>query len=183
MEGKTLRAAPFFPRAAAYMLDRLILGAVLFVPKLVALFRNMGTDAVSRAVLFRFSWEDIVFWALGAAYFIVFTAFAGATPGKKAMGLTVVDETGECPAFLTVLWRETWGRYLSSILCIGYILCAVEPEKGALHDRIMGTRVVYAPPRERTAPAGSWRPAPAKGPVSPAPALPAGDTDWYAPNR
>ena len=182
MEGKTLRAAPFFPRAAAWLLDRLILGAVLFVPRLIYLFRSMGTDVYSRAVLFRFSWNDIVFWALGAAYFIVFTAFAGATPGKKAMGLTVVDETGERPAFLTVLSRETWARYLSSLLCIGYILCAVEPEKGALHDRIMGTRVVYAPPKERTAPAPVYRPAP-RGPVSPAAALPAGDTDWYAPNR
>ena len=175
MRDDALRAAPFFPRAAAYLLDRLILGAVLLVPRTVSWAQSLGSDALRRAVLFRFTWADIVFWALGAAYFVAFTALTGTTPGKKAMGLTVVNQAGERPDFLTVLWRETWARYLSSLLCIGYILCAVEPEKGALHDRILGTRVVYAPPKERRAPA------PVRRPVTPA--LPAGDADWYAPNR
>ena len=156
MRDNALRTAPFFTRAAAYLLDRLILGAVLLIPRTVSWAQSVGSDALSRAVLFRFTWADI-------------------TPGKKAMGLTVVGQTGERPDFLTVLWRETWARYLSSLLCIGYILCAVEPEKGALHDRILDTRVVYAPPKERRAPA------PVRRPVTPA--LPAGDADWYAPNR
>ncbi len=170
MRDDALRAAPFFTRAAAYLLDRLILSAALFIPRLIHAFRASG-----QPVLFNFTWSDIVFWALGAAYFVAFTALAGTTPGKKAMGLTVVNQAGERPDFLTVLWRETWARYLSSLLCIGYILCAVEPEKGALHDRILDTRVVYAPPKERRAPAPARRPVP--------PALPAGDADWYAPNR
>lgn len=173
MGDKTLRAAPFFPRLTAYLIDRLILGAALFIPRLVNAFRSSG-----QAVLFRFTWADIVFWAVGAAYFTALTYLTGATLGKKAMGLTVVNEAGERPDFLTVLWRETWARYLSSLLCIGYILCAAEPERGALHDRILGTRVVYAPPKERTAPVR-------RSPVPvPAPALPAGgNDDWYAPNR
>ena len=177
MEDKTLRAAPFFPRAAAYLLDRLILGAVLFIPKMIAWARSLGTDALSRAVLFRFSWEDILFWALGAAYFTALTALTGSTLGKKAMGLTVVDMDGNRPGFLTVLHRETWARYLSSILYIGYILCAVDHEHGALHDRICDTRVVYAPPKAALLPvrASSPRIAPAALPA-------AGETDWYAPN-
>lgn len=177
MQDKTLRPAPFFPRAAAYLMDRLIVGAVLFIPRIVSWAGNIGSDAMSRAVLFRFTWADIVFWALGAAYFTALTGLTGSTLGKKAMGLTVVNENGERPDFVTVLWRETWARYLSSLLCIGYILCAVEPEKGTLHDRILGTRVVYAPPKERSAPA------PLRQPVTPAPALPSGEIDWYAPNR
>ena len=175
MEGKTLRAAPFFPRAAAYLLDRLILGAVLFLPRLIAGFRAAGIDALSRAVLFRYTRTDIVFWALGAGYFLLFTALAGSTPGKRAMGLTVVNESGDRPDFMTVLCRETWARYLSSLLCIGYILCAVDPERGALHDRICGTRVVYAQPKEPVSAA--------RAPVRTAPPLPALPADdWYAPN-
>ena len=42
MADKKLRAAPFFPRAAAYLLDRLILGAVLFIPRLTVFFRHLG---------------------------------------------------------------------------------------------------------------------------------------------
>ena len=179
MRDNTLRTAPFFPRLAAWLLDRLILGIVLFVPRLTAAFGKMGSEPLSRAFLFRYSVEDIVFWALCAAYFVIMTAVSGATLGKKAMGLKVVTPDGEKPSFLTVLCRETWARYLSSLLNIGYILCLADPENGTLHDRICDTRVVYAPPKERRA---GKAPARAAATASPAPALTDG-TDWYAPNR
>ena len=184
MRDNTLRAAPFFPRAAAWLLDRLILGVLLFVPRLTVLFGKMETASLSRAFLFRYTVGDIVLWALAAAYFVVLTAVGGATLGKKAMGLKVVTLDGEKPSFLTVLSRETWGRYLSSILCIGYILCLADPEQGTLHDRICDTRVVYAPPKERpsrTPKARSAAPA-SETPASDVPALTDG-ADWYAPNR
>ena len=167
----TTQAARFWPRAAAYLLDRAILGAVLLVPRLTALFRSLGGG--SRPVLFRFTVWDIVFWALAAAYFVLLTAFAGGTLGKKAMGLRVVTKTGEKPAFLTILWRETFARYLSGILFIGYLLCAADPENGALHDRICDTRVVYA------------REAAGSGGTALLPLNPVGDPlrDWYAPYR
>jgi len=76
---------------------------------------------------------------------------------------------------VTVLCRETWGRYLSSLLCLGYILCAVDCERGALHDRICDTRVVYAPAK-----AAPVQAVPAVRSAAPLPALPA--DDWYAPN-
>lgn len=179
MRDKTFRPAPFFPRAAAYLLDRLILAAVLFIPRLIAAVRAFSGQ-VSGAVLFRFTWADILFWALGAVYFILFTVLTGSTLGKKAMGLTVVAADGSRPGALTVICRETFGRYLSSLLCIGYLLCLADPDRGALHDRICDTAVVYAPPREEKRAAPTARRAAAA-----APALPSGipGDDWYAPNR
>ena len=184
-----MRAAPFFPRAAAYLLDRLIVGTVLLLPRLITFFRSLGTDALSRAVLFRLSAADILWWTLGVTYFILLTAATGSTLGKKAMGLTVVTKEGGKPTFITVVCRETFGRYLSSLLCIGYILCAVDPEQGALHDRICDTRVVYAPRKAERyvaapAPAASVTPAaPRCTPGAPGlPLPPAGNSDWYAPN-
>lgn len=181
MQDKKLYPARFFPRAAAYLLDRLIVGAVLFLPRLISYFQSWGTDALSRAVLFRFSAADILWWALGCAYFIILTAATGATLGKRAMGLRVVTKTGEKPGWITVLCRETFGRYLSSLLYIGYFLCLVDPAQGALHDRICDTMVVTAPqPEPRSyAPPAARVPGPA--PRGDSPALPAGD-DWYAPN-
>ena len=174
-----MRSAGFFPRLAAFVLDRLILGAVLLLPRLYLLAQRMGGDALSRAVLFRYSWGDIALWTICAGYFVLFTALTGSTPGKKAMGLTVIGDDGGRPDFMTVLCRETFARYLSGVmLCIGYLLCLVDPERGALHDRICDTRVVYAPekaPRQRAA-----SPAPSR-PVSVS--LPEGSVDWYAPNR
>ena len=172
----TTRTARFWPRAAAYLLDRAILGVVLLGPRLAMLFRSLGSG--SRAVLFRFTAGDILCWVLAATYFVLLTAFAGGTLGKKAMGLRVVTKTGEKPAFLTILWRETFARYLSGILLIGYLLCAADPENGTLHDRICDTRVVYAEPR-RVLPA-----APVPAPAEPA-INPVDDPirDWYAPYR
>ena len=63
-----MRAAGFFPRLAAYALDRLILGAALFLPRMFLLADRMGGDVLSRAVLFRYSWSDIVLWAVCAGY-------------------------------------------------------------------------------------------------------------------
>jgi len=174
-----LRCAPFFTRAAAFVLDRLILGVILFIPRITILVRALRGSGLTRAALFTYTPGQIVLWVIAAAYFVVLTACTGSTLGKKAMGLTVVDRQGEKPTFLTVLYRETFARYLSSILCIGYLLCALDPDSGALHDRICDTMVVYAPKKEPRRPSRSRSAAPAPS----APPLPAGDDDWYAPNR
>ncbi|MBQ3277498.1 MAG: RDD family protein [Oscillospiraceae bacterium] len=168
--GNALRPARFWPRAAAFLLDRALLWLALLAVRLPALFSG---GAMTRDVLFRFSWLDILGWALITAYFTALTACTGATLGKKAMGLRVVTKEGKKVPFLTVLWRESFARYLSGILCIGYLLCAADPENGTLHDRICDTRVVYtAELPDRTAPALL-------------PVNPVADPlrDWYAPYR
>lgn len=181
MEDETLCPARFFPRAAAYLLDRLIVGAALFLPRLVSFFHNWGSGILDRAVFFQYSAGDILWWALGAAYFIVCTACTGTTPGKRAMGLMVVTKTGEKPDWLTAICRETFGRYLSSLLGIGYLLCLADPERGALHDRICDTMVVTAPKRTSRPGGADTRNSAPGGGTGPVPARGLGD-DWYAPN-
>ncbi len=167
--------APFWHRAAAYLLDRLILLLPLLllrIPALISAFR--GSDLWSMAIFFDRSLLSILGWVLCAAYFTLFTGLLGATPGKRAMKLRVVTEEGKVPGLWTALYRETVGRYLSGILCIGYIMAAADPRKRALHDMICDTRVVVAEPR-------------------PAPAAPAKELrlletddpqrDWYKPYR
>ncbi len=166
-----MRAARFWPRAAAFLLDRAMLWVALLAIRIPALFSG---GAMTRDVLFRFSWLDILGWALITAYFTALTACTGATLGKKAMGLRVVTKEGEKVPFLTVLWRESFARYLSGILCIGYLLCLADPANGALHDRICDTRVVYA--RDTAA---------SRGGTALLPLNPVADPlrDWYAPYR
>ena len=163
----------FWPRAAAFLLDRAILWLALLCVRIPGIVSALRGGLLTRDVLFRFSWLDIIVWVLTTAYFVVFTACAGATLGKKAMGLRVVTREGEKVPFLTVLWRESFARYLSGILCIGYLLCLVDPANGALHDRICDTRVVYA------------REAAGSGGTALLPLNPVGDPlrDWYAPYR
>lgn len=167
--------AGFWVRLAAYALDRLLLWVALLIVYIPALFSSAGF--YNRTVFFTFTAMDILCWVLISLYFVILTAFGGATLGKKAMGLQVVraEDGGKLP-FWSVLYRETVGRYLSGILCIGYLLIAVDGEKRSLHDRICDTLVVYAqrpaanptPPPQRTLTV-----VPVDDPVK----------DWYAPYR
>ena len=94
------------------------------------------------------------------------------------MRLRVIGENGATPGFFTVLYRETVGRYLSSLLGIGYLLAADSDRHRALHDRICDTLVVYD---ERV----PLRNPPAHPPVRTPAIVPVDDPikDWYTPYR
>lgn len=156
--------AGFWPRVAAFLLDRLILGAV-FLP-----IRLIGGFDSALPVFFTYTKADLAAWALSAAYFALFTIKRGATPGKAAMHLRVVAEDGSEADRLTILLRETAGRYLSGLLCIGYIMAAADGENRALHDRLFDTRVVADYSRAE------------KKKKKPATAAEKEAADWYAPN-
>ncbi len=137
--------AGFFPRLCAFVLDRLIVGLLLLpvrIPLWVSAFS--GGEVYTRAVLFHYTLPQLI-PALGCAlYFVLFTILWDATPGKKAMGLRLVSADGSALRPLTLILRETVGRYLSGLLCIGYLLMLGDKENRTLHDRIFDTRVVYA---------------------------------------
>lgn len=152
--------AGFFPRFCSYLLDRLILGILLLfvrVPMWVAALA--GSELYSRAVLFHYSLREVVCAAVICAWFVLFTARRGATPGKKAMGLRVVNADGSDVSWKTAFLRETVGRYLSGLLCIGYLLMLGDGEHRALHDRIFDTVVVWEERERKTSVPGRFLPA------------------------
>ncbi len=82
--------------------------------------------------------------SLGAAYYTYFVGKFGATPGKMANKLLVVNPDGS-----KVSYGKALGRYFSAdfisgcfTLCIGYLMAIWDDEKRALHDRICNTRVI-----------------------------------------
>ena len=136
-------AAGFWPRAAALMIDR----AVLFLPLLfVRLPLWLKNGGLSLPVLFDLTLSELICAVASILYFTVLTWRGGATFGKRCLNLTVVRENGEKLSFLQCLYRESIGRYLSSLCCIGYFLAAVDGRKQALHDMICDTQVVYTVP-------------------------------------
>lgn len=140
MQDKTeaIRAG-FGPRAAAFVIDRLLLVLALLTVRIPALLAGSG-----RAVLFDFTAADILCYVLMSVYFILLTHFTGSTLGKKIMGLHVEREDGEAPSLLDVIYRETIGRYLSGILCLGYFMALADSRHRAFHDYLCDTRVVYS---------------------------------------
>ena len=178
--------AGFGVRAAAYIVDRAILLIPLLILRCVCGALSFGTPA-GGGLLFDHTGADVLCWALSAAYFVLLTYFCGATLGKKVFRLRVEKREGGALRFIDVLYRETVGRYLSSILCLGYLMVLADREHRAFHDWLCACAVVYDGTsfrvREDRTPAGDWslpgespaRPEPEE-PV-PAPADPEPETD------
>lgn len=77
-------------------------------------------------------------------YFIICLYCTQTTLGKYIFKLKVVRKDGTKLSLFNVIYRETIGRFLSSFLCVGYILIFIDKEKTALHDRLCDSRVIYA---------------------------------------
>ena len=138
--------AGFFPRFAARLADCLLAGALSLAAGLA--FRTaltaLGADPAAY-ILFHFTAVQVFCWAVFTAYFVLFTRLlSGATPGKLLVRLRVVAADGRPLGWWTVLYRETVGRYLTSLLCIGYLVLAFDRQHRGFHDMLCDTRVVYA---------------------------------------
>lgn len=166
--------AGFGPRAAAYIIDRGILLTGLCLVRLpfgvASFFGAYGLTA--KNFLFDHSFVDVLCWLLASAYFVLLTYFTGSTLGKKVMRLRVEKEDGSPLGLVDAIYRETVGRFLSGILCLGYLMALADRKKRAFHDYLCDTRVIYDEVAFRTRDGKERANAPAPGwtPVSEAPA-------------
>ena len=75
-------------------------------------------------------------------YFTLFHGFGGQTPGKKLLGLRVVQSSGKpmTPGLAFLRWV---GYIISQIpLCLGFIWIAFDGRKQGWHDKIAATCVI-----------------------------------------
>lgn len=135
--------AGFFVRLVAYSIDSVLAVLAVSIVKLPLTFMSLaGVDALKANFLFQHSILDVVSYIGVVAYFTLLTYYTHSTPGKMLMRLEVVT-TKEEWTFLNILYRESIGRFLSSLLCIGYIAVAVQDKKQGFHDMLCDTYVVY----------------------------------------
>ncbi|MBI4348022.1 MAG: rhomboid family intramembrane serine protease [Elusimicrobia bacterium] len=132
-ESSALAPAGVFARAGALCIDFLLLIVILVAIAMVA-GRTPGPPAARNAFA----------WGVWLIYLAASTAAWGATPGKLAAGLRVVTEdTGP------VRWPRALARAAASLLSfplvLGVLPACFGGHKRALHDRLAGTRVIYAP--------------------------------------
>lgn len=88
----------------------------------------------------------VAYYLLAFGFQVVYPALMvakyGATWGKMALGLKVVNDDGS-----TVTTGKAWGRGFAELInqftcAIGYIIAGFDSEKRALHDHICSTRVI-----------------------------------------
>ena len=91
----------------------------------------------------------LMWTALKIPYYGFFYSQRGASPGKLAMGLQVVDaRTGRFLTPWISIFRETIGTMLSwAIFSIGYLMAAFRYDRRAFHDLLFESVVVRVPPK------------------------------------
>lgn len=180
--------AGFFVRLAAFLLDSILIGICLWIIKVPVWFIELavGDAFLFKPFLFEYNIFDVLYYLLTTAYFVLTTYYCGATVGKRLMKLRVVDVEGQKLSFVTVLLRETVGRYLSAlIIYIGYIMVGVDNCKQGLHDKISDTYVVYMQNERKTKVMESQKPQTTMGPLQStmSPQMPGEQQFPYAPQN
>ncbi|MCX5797162.1 MAG: RDD family protein [Elusimicrobia bacterium] len=132
--------AGFWIRFAADLIDSLVVYfPVGFVTTAAAAF---GTPNATAIVLLK----ALTAIAVGGVYYTVLTGRSGQTWGKKAFDIKVVNQDGTPLTYGAAFGR--WCAYLPSYLTlgIGFMMAGWNEERKALHDRIIGTRVIRKGP-------------------------------------
>lgn len=139
--------AGFFIRLAAYMLDILFVNAMLMFVRVPVWCFKLAMDEscpLFSPILFTYNIFDILYYLLTVGYFILATYLCGNTLGKYLLRIKVVSVDGQKLSFMSVLVRETVGRYLSALIVyFGYLFAGLDNKKQSLHDKISDTYVVY----------------------------------------
>ncbi|MEM8997608.1 MAG: RDD family protein, partial [Acidobacteriota bacterium] len=113
-------------RTLAYLLDAVLFGGLAFAAFLVT-----ESSLVSSAVSL-----------LGAVVVVVCWAVAGTSPGKRALGLTIVNSEGESRLGVATAVLRAVGYVASAVpLGVGFLMVAFTKDKRGLHDKIAGTWV------------------------------------------
>lgn len=159
MRGALGQPAGRLRRLSAFGWDQLIVGSlwlllsVWTVVAYLSLSRWPG-DLGSLAALYALL--CLLGITLHAAYWIVFIATCGQTPGKMLRGLEVVVPEGR-PVGYGRAFRRWLGMGLSALpFGLGFLGVFLTRERRGLHDWLAGTRVVRRPPVGSAGKAAVW---------------------------
>ena len=118
--------AGFWIRMAAWLID----GVILFVVQGLVELTPVGLFAL----------------LISPVYGVLFIGLKGQTPGKMALGITVVNADGNVPGIGRAIMREIVGKIISTVaLLLGYFWIGLDRRKRAWHDYIGGTYLVRKP--------------------------------------
>ena len=145
--GGTMNYAGFWLRFAAYFLDGIITGvAGMVIGMVVGVVGTLIGGAPTPSDMGPMM--AIQFSAMGLSmlfqlsYHAFFLGKFGATPGKMACGIKVVNGDGSPISYLKGAARFLC-YFISSLIClIGFLIMLGDDQKRTLHDRICDTRVI-----------------------------------------
>lgn len=91
-----------------------------------------------------FSWDLVFEVAVLAVTVLFWRRWRGATPGKKMVGIAIVDANTLQDITNQQALARSLGYIPSTLLLgLGFLMVAIRPDKRALHDLIAGTAVIH----------------------------------------
>ena len=149
--------AGFWQRCGAYYIDTTIISVCSSVLVLIFVFGAIVPD--QKLVYARPSVIlSLMSTFLYLTYFAVFeSSELKATPGKLAMGIQVVDRSGQGISLGRAYLRLFCCFFNYFTFTFGYLLAGVTRQKVALHDVLAKTLVIQAPQSKRTRQASNVR--------------------------
>ena len=143
-----------FHRFLAFVIDAIVLLVVVAILNGVGLIDTISFDESEVSTL-----DGVVQAAVAFGYYFVLTAAFGATLGKMALGMRVVDANGNKAGVVPVLVREAIARALGAMitalvgasignlvgLAVGVIIIIMilfDEKRQGLHDKVAKTFVV-----------------------------------------
>jgi uncharacterized RDD family membrane protein YckC len=146
----------FWPRFGALLVDGIVIYAAFWVLwSFLAKFLGWPNEIKPPTVTGEFKLDDfvpmimlgvkqtILSLSLRLIYEVSLNGRYGATLGKMIVGAKIVRLDGSPLGYKYAFFRYL-GRIVSDMTCyIGYLIVAFREDKRALHDLIVGTRVIY----------------------------------------
>ncbi len=140
-----LEYAGFWIRFGAALIDVIFLALILFIIRYDIIIKFMLSKLPLTPYIVI---SALLVWIIHIAYFVIFWAWRGQTPGKMITGIKII-RTDSSP----LTWQYALRRYLGCIastliLFIGFIWIAFDSRKQGLHDKLADTYVVKLPVRQ-----------------------------------
>ncbi len=134
-------------RAAAHLLDWLFISIVLLIIFLGLLALNLILPQIMLEVILEYAMAlaILAFFGLIGGYYLFFEGFKGGqTPGKRIMGIRVIQENGQTLTFLSCVMRNFFRLidFLPSGYFVGALISFLHPKDKRLGDIVAGTIVI-----------------------------------------
>lgn len=134
-------------RVIAVVVDGFVLGGLVFLAGGSAYGTStftlpvplMGSDGL---ILSGLSWGSKVAIFAAVLSLVLLQAYGGATPGKRIVGIAVVDDQTGRPVGLARTVLRDLAHLLDAILFIGYLRPLWHPEERTFADSLLGTVVL-----------------------------------------
>ena len=148
MDATEFEYAGFWIRLWASVIDTILVCIITF-PILTAVY---GFAYWESTRMVQGPLDFLLSWVAPAVAVLLFWISRQATPGKLAVGVTIVDATtGGKPTTGQLLGRYA-GYYVAAVpLLMGFIWVAFDPRKQGWHDKLAGTVVVRKKGRDHAA--------------------------------